>query len=144
VRVFFHLSMDFEDPALLAGGSSDTIFVACAFATAEDAISVAKRSISVQSVSSLLAAGDSLASLLSACASADHDVNAGSFAVRVQCHMRHVPDATRRGHIADLIAALRIASRVDLRQPDRDVLLSLQFAEGGEAAPLRAYASILP
>ena len=139
---YFGFSVEFEDASVRPGEAPGTGFIACRLANDEDAVSLAKRSISVQYVSRLLGDGATFGEMVAACGGAEHDVNEGSFAVKVQCHNRRITDQMRKGFIADLVEGMKLTAPVNLKSPDRLVLLSLQFNVDGPLEPSHCYASV--
>ena len=139
---YFGFSVEFEGASVRPGQAPGTGFIACRLANDEDAVSLANRSISVQSVSRLLGDGATFEEMVAACQGAEHDVNEGSFAVKVQCHNRRITDQMRKGFIADLVEGLKLTAPVNLKSPDRLVLLSLQFNVDGPLEPTHCYASV--
>jgi tRNA (guanine10-N2)-methyltransferase len=139
---YYHFSIEFEDPSFRIGLSPNTDYVAALLPSDEDAIRVAKRSISVKSVSKLLADGLTSAALYSACSTCTHDLNDGSFAVQVQNHNHKLTDTLRRDYIRDLVASLQLTSDVNLQKPDRLIYLSIEYIEQGPLEPIHLYCSV--
>jgi tRNA (guanine10-N2)-methyltransferase len=139
---YHNCPMDFSGRDYELAQSPETAFVVAALPSDDDAVCVARRSISVKSVSLLLAESQTFPDLFAGCSACEHHLNDGSLAVEVQTHNRKISDEMRRQYIGELVTSLRVASPVNLKAPDRLVLLSLQFIHGGPAVPTNLYASI--
>jgi tRNA (guanine10-N2)-methyltransferase len=139
---YYHFSIEFDDPSFRIGASPNTDYIAATLPSDQDAIHVAKRSISVKSVSVLLGDGLTAPDLYSSCASSTHNLNDGSFAVQVQNHNRKLTDDLRRDHIRDLVSSLHLTSPVDLKHPDHLIYLSLEYPQQGPLELLHLYCSV--
>ena len=139
---YFGFTVEFEDEKIRPGQAPEAGFIACRLANDEDAVALAKRSISVQSLSRLIADGETFEKMVAECEGAEHDINEGSFAVKVQCHNHRISDDMRKGYIANLVEGMKLTAPVNLKNPDRLVLLSLQFEEQGPLVPTHCYTSV--
>lgn len=139
---YYHFSVTFENPEFQIGQAPNTGFIICTMDSDEDAIALAKRSTSVQSVSRLLANAERFKDMLKICGTAEHDINSGTFAIKVQCHNHRISDEVRRQYISQLVEGLNLTSEVNLKEPKSLVLLSLQFVEQGPDEPVHCYTSV--
>jgi tRNA (guanine10-N2)-methyltransferase len=139
---YHNFTIDFSDHSFQIGESPNCAFLPIVLSSDEDAISLAKRSISVKSVSILLAEASSLPVLFQNCSEIPHSFTNGSFSIEVQTHNHKLSNEVRRQYIADFVVALSLRGRVDLAHPEIRVLLSLQYVDQGPPDPISVYASV--
>jgi tRNA (guanine10-N2)-methyltransferase len=139
---YHNFLMDFSGRDYQIGQSPETAFIVAAVPSDDDAVCVARRSISVKSVSLLLAESQTLPDLFAGFSACEHRLNEGSFKVEVQTHNHSISGPIRQQYISDLADFLPITSPVNLIAPDRRVLLSLQYPLNGPAVPTNLYASV--
>ena len=139
---YLNIDLKFENQNFRIGENPGTPCFVCDLPCEEDAIAIAKRSTAVQSVSQLVAGVKTFDELYDECKSAKHDINDGTFAVRVETFCQKIDDKTRREYINNLIKSLNIKAKVDLKNPDRTVLLFILYEEHGEKVPIQIYCGI--
>lgn len=141
---YLNVDLKFEDPNLRIGEESISPFFACILPCDEDATALAKRSPAVQSVYHLLADGENFDEFYQNCnkIASQHDINNGSFAVRVETCNKKITDELRKKYIHELVENLHITSKVDLKNPDKTVVLFLNYEERGKDLPLHIHAGI--
>ncbi|KAK8893507.1 tRNA methyltransferase 11 [Tritrichomonas musculus] len=141
---YLNIDLKFENPNLKIGEELNSPFFACVLPSDEDAISLAKRSPAIQSVSHLLADGINFDEFYQNCnkIASEHDINDGSFAVRVETCSKKLTNELRVQYIHELVENLHITSKVDLKNPDKTVILFLNYEERGDSAPLHIYAGV--
>lgn len=142
---YLNVDLKFENEDLKIGVSTNSPFFACILPNDEDAIRIARRSIAVQSVSQLLADGatfDLFHSNCSAVSADDYDLNNGSFAVKVETCCQKISNENRLQYIHELVENLHLTSKVDLQNPDKLMILFLNYEVRGERVPTHIYAGI--
>lgn len=141
---YFNIDLKFEDSHLKIGDEVNSPFFACILPCDEDAISIAKRSPAVQSVYHLLADGETFDEFNQRCkeAASQHHINDGTFAVRVETCSKKISNENRIQYIHDIVENLNITSKVDLKNPEKTVVLFLNYEERGRDLPLHIYVGI--
>ncbi|OHS94561.1 hypothetical protein TRFO_39251 [Tritrichomonas foetus] len=142
---YLNLDLKFEEPDFRIGEAAKTAYFACILPCDEDAIALAKRSTAVQSVSHLLADGLTFDDFYKACrevTSDEHQINDGTFAVRVETCSQKITNESRRQYIQELVENLHLTSKVDLKNPDRTVIMFLNYEEHGERVPVHIYVGV--
>lgn len=141
---YLNIDLKFEDPHLKIGDEANSPFFACILPCDEDATAIAKRSPAVQAVYHLLAEGETFDQFYQNCkqAASMHNINDGTFAVRVETCSKKITNEERVQYIHEVVENLNITSKVDLKNPEKTVVLFLNYEERGKTLPLHIYVGI--
>lgn len=122
-----NIEMEFEDKTLKIGESPDSYFIVLLFKSDDDAIRFASRSIVTRAVAKLFCDGPDFESMIKLAESVQHNINSGSFAVRIESFGGRISKDQRLIYIERIITTLGINSAVDLVNPKNTILLYVRM-----------------
>lgn len=131
------VEIQFPDPEIQIGIAPKSLFIEALLSSDEDAIAVAKHSVCVRQVLNLWNISKTFQELITFCKSYQHNVNDGTFAIKVESYLQTLDNETRLDMIHQLVESLRINSKCDLKNPASKLILCLEYEYEGSETPIR-------
>ena len=128
----YSVHVEFDKDSLKLGKQPPSAFIILKFHSDEDAILIASHCISIRTISKYLYSADDFPSIVEFCKGFEHHINDGTFAVRVETHNKRIKQEQSLPLINQLIPALRLTSKVDLKNPNTRIMLFIQYSEKEE------------
>ena len=112
---------------LQIGKDPETFFVKLKFPTDEDAALVASHCISIRSISRYWFSAKKFSDILEFCEKHEHNINDGTFAIRIETQNKKLKHEQSLEYINQLISALKITSKVDIKNAKTKLMLFIEF-----------------
>ena len=125
----YSVHMEFAEKSLKIGKQPPSAFIKIRFQNDEDAKLVASHCISIRSISKYICEGDDFSSIVDFCKTYEHQINEGTFGIKIETQNKKIKQEQSLPLINQLIPALRLTSKVDLKNPDTRIMLFIQYSE---------------
>lgn len=131
------VSIKTAEDSLKIGVTPNSAFLNFKFATDEDAKLVASKSIVVKSISKHIFTASNWEEILEFANKYEHSYNNGSFAIRIETYNKKLQQDQQMPYINQLISALKLNSKVDIKNPDTKIMIFMDFEDSTSEKPHR-------